>query len=78
MAFLWNVFWYVVTSVIVQALAPRPAAPRPASLADVQAPTAEDGREIPVVFGTVWLRGPNMLWYGDMSTSAIRRRGGKK
>lgn len=78
MAFLWQVFWYVVTTLIAQALAPRPAAPRPASLADVQAPTAEDGREIPVVFGTVWLKGPNMLWYGDMSTEAIRRSGGKK
>ncbi len=77
MVFLWQVFWFAVTTLISQALAPRPQAPRPAALADIQAPTAEDGREIPVVFGTVWLKGPNMLWYGDLSTAAIRR-GGKK
>jgi hypothetical protein len=78
MKFLVNVFWFVVTSLIAQALAPRPPAPRPAALDDVQAPTADDGREIPVVFGTVWLNGPNVLWFGDLRTTAIRRRGGKK
>lgn len=76
---MWQqLLWLVVSNLILSALAPRPPAPKPASLYDVQAPTAEDGKEIPVIFGTCWVAGPNVLWYGDMSTEAIRRCGGKK
>jgi len=28
-------------------------------------PTAEAGREIPVVFGTMTVQSLNVLWYGD-------------
>jgi len=76
---MWTqLLWFAITSVLSYALRPKPPAPKPASLQDVQAPTADDGREIPVVFGTVWVRGPNVLWYGDLYTRAIRKCGGKK
>ena len=76
---MWTqLLWFVITSILSYALQPKPPAPKPASLQDVQAPTADDGREIPVVFGTVWVRGPNLLWYGDLYTQAIRKCGGKK
>ena len=32
---------------------------------------------MPVVFGTVWLRSPNVLWYGDLRAEPIKK-GGKK
>jgi hypothetical protein len=41
-------------------------------------PTAEDGREIPVVFGTKDITGPNVVWYGDFMAVAVQKKGGKK
>lgn len=62
----------LVMMAISYALMPKPPTPPAAGLADVQAPTAEVGRPIPVIFGTVMLRGSNVLWYGDLTSSAIR------
>lgn len=47
-------------------LAPKPDEPKPATIDDFDAPTAEEDRSIPVVFGTVWITGPNVVWYGDL------------
>jgi len=68
----------IVAGFISAALAPKPQPPKPAGLADVDAPTAEEGKAIPVIFGTVWLASPNVVWYGDLRTSPIRKAGGKK
>lgn len=57
---------YIIALVLVVALMPTPKSNvKPASLADIDAPTAEPGRPIPVVFGTVLLKSPNVVWYGD-------------
>ena len=50
----------------------------PAGLGDIQAPTAEEGREIPVLFGTRDVKGPNVVWYGDFAAVAVKKKGGKK
>jgi hypothetical protein len=34
-------------------------------------PTAEPGKPVPVAFGTVVIEIPNIVWYGDLSTSPI-------
>jgi hypothetical protein len=57
--------------VLAYALQPKPAEPVPGTLNDVQAPTAEVGIPVPVVFGTCKLLAPNVLWYGNLSTSKI-------
>ncbi len=49
-------------------LAPKPKAARPDAVKDLEEPTAEAGRPIPVIFGTLELRSPNVLWYGDKSS----------
>lgn len=41
-------------------------------------PYAEEGGVIPVLFGTRNIEGMNVLWYGDIRTSAIKKKGGKK
>jgi hypothetical protein len=41
-------------------------------------PTAEDGRECSMVFGTNWIDDPNVLFYGDLRTTPIKVKGGKK
>ena len=74
----WQVVVWVVMSVISAALAPKPPKPKEAVLGDFQVPTAEDGREIPVLFGTRDITGPNVVWYGDLKTTAVKAKGGKK
>jgi len=64
---MWYLVVIVVAALVSVALAPKPPEPKPASLSDVDAPTAEEGRPIPVVFGTVLLRGANVVWYGDLA-----------
>ena len=61
----------IVASFVAYALAPKPEAPKPAALNDFDLPTAEEGRAIPVIFGTVWITGPNVIWYGDLASQPI-------
>lgn len=68
----------IVAIVIAVALAPKPPQPKPAALADFDAPTAEEGKPYCKVFGEAWVNDPNVLWYGDLSSEPIRKKGGKK
>ena len=70
--------YFVVALVISYSLTPKPQNTKPAGLEEIQVPTAEVGREIPVLFGTRDLTGPNVVWYGDLRTVALKKRGGKK
>jgi len=49
-------------------LMPKPQQEKPPAAMDLEAPTAEAGRTIPVVFGTMRVKGLNVLWYGDIQT----------
>src|SRR3989304_1900484 len=69
----WYVVVFIVTLVLSVALSPKPKGPRSAAIDDFQFPTAEEGRPIPVVFGTVDVTGPNVLWYGDLSTAPLKK-----
>ena len=60
------------TAIAAYALAPKPPAPSRPSLQDISAPTAEAGRPIPVVFGTVWVECPNVVWFGDLHYEPIK------
>lgn len=71
-----QLLWFLVTTVISIALAPKPKAPRSAAIEDFSFPTAEEGRPIPVVFGTVDITGPNVVWYGDLSNKKIKQSSG--
>ena len=68
----------IISTVISLALMPKPPVPKPADITDFDAPTAEEGRPIPVVFGTVKVTGANVLWYGALYNEAIRKKSGKK
>lgn len=74
----WTVVLWVATTVLSYALQPKPQSQKPLGLGDVRAPTADEGREIPVLFGTRDLDGPNVVWYGHLRADAIRKKGGKK
>ena len=75
---MWEqiVIW-IATAVISYALTPKPKLPKdaaPTTIDDFDFPTAEDGREIPVLFGTREVSGPNVVWYGDLRTEAIKEK----
>lgn len=53
-------------------LMPRPKAPKPEAVKDLEDPTAEAGRPIPVVFGTITVKGLNLLWYGEKSFNTYK------
>lgn len=68
----------VISAVLSVVLAPKQPKPKPSSLSDFDAPRAEEGKPLPVLFGTKILRGPNVLWYGDLRVDEIKEKGGKK
>lgn len=74
----WFIVFFVAALAVNYALMPKPQSQPPAGLSEIQAPTAEVGREIPVLFGTRILEGPNVVWYGDLRTTPVKKSGGKK
>jgi hypothetical protein len=70
----WYVAVFVVALVVAYSSIPKPQSLPPPGLGDVQVPTAEEGREIPVLFGTRELRGPNVLWYGDFEAIPVKKK----
>jgi hypothetical protein len=76
---MWNfVISFVVSFAISYFLAPKPQSQKPPGVGEIKTPTAEEGREIPVLFGTRIIKSPNVVWYGDIKIVAIRKKGGKK
>ena len=70
---MWGfIVGFVLALVVTYALAPKPQSQPPAGLEDIKAPTAEEGREIGVLFGCRELRGPNVVWYGNLKTKKIK------
>ena len=65
------VAWFVVVAIAVAVAAvalvlmPRPKPPKPDAMKDLEDPTAEAGRPVPVVFGTITVKGLNVIWFGD-------------
>lgn len=67
MAFFVQLAIAIAISVIAYLIMPKPKTPRPEAAQDLEAPTAEAGRPIPVIFGTLMVKGGNVLWFGDKS-----------
>lgn len=66
-AFLVQLVIAIVVAVAAYLLAPKPKSAASDSTRELEAPTADAGRPIPVVFGELVVKGPNCLWYGDIS-----------
>lgn len=69
----WYVAVFIVALIVAYSMAPKPQLTPPAALEDIQVPTAEEGREIPVLFGSRLIEGANLVWYGDLRTTAIQK-----
>lgn len=68
---------FIIALVVCYAMQPKAVQPTPPSLDDMDIPTAEPGRCIPVVFGTRLLKSPNIVWYGDLRYDAVKTDSGK-
>ena len=74
----WVTFLFWLGTSIVTALLTKPKIEnaRPSGLDDFQVPTATEGRVVPVIVGKVKMAGPNVVWYGDLQTQAIKEKVG--
>lgn len=50
-------------------LQPKPKSEKPAAAQEADNPTADAGKTIPVLFGTMTIKSPNILYFGDKSIS---------
>jgi len=75
---MWFFIAFAVLLVAKYAFAPKPQNTPPAGLNEIKVPTAEEGREIPILFGTCRVRSANVVWYGNLKTDKITSKGGKK
>ena len=69
---LWAAFMLAVSTIITIATAPKPKI-KSASAEDFDFPTAEEGRIVPLLFGTCRIEGPNVLWVGDFQRKARKK-----
>lgn len=67
--------YFVVSTVLAEALRPKPKFDKPAraGLSDFSLPTFDETRAVPVVFGTVKTT-PAVLWYGDYAYEEITKK----
>jgi hypothetical protein len=67
---------WAVTFAISQMLMPKVEIEnaRPATLGDFKFPTATEGRVIPLSWGTDVVKGPNVIWYGNLRKFPIHER----
>ncbi len=71
----WFMFWMWVAFSAVSAILQK----APSGFKDSGSwtkPSAEEGKTIPIVLGTCRLRGPNCLWFGDVSSKSIKKKSG--
>lgn len=69
----WYIAVFIVALVVAYSAMPKPESRQPSAFEDIDAPTAEEGREIPVLFGTRLIEAPNLVWYGDFKSKPIQR-----
>jgi len=76
MAFWIYLLVYVAAMVVSELFKPKPDIEnaRPAGLGDFNVPTATEGRAVPLIWGTVEMSAPNIVWYGDLRTDRIREK----
>lgn len=67
MAWFFALLIGLVLNIVAYLLMPQPKAAKPPATKDLESPTAEAGRPMTVTFGTITIKGGNILWYGEKS-----------
>lgn len=76
MAFWLTFLLFAGFTILSELLRPKPKFKnaQPAGLGDFQFPTAAENRRVPKLWGTVQVKGPNVVWYGDLKQIPIKER----
>lgn len=76
MGFIATLILWIVLFTVSQLLTPEPDIEnaRARGLNDFNFPTATEGRVIPLHWGRDKVKGPNVLWYGDLSAIPIKEK----
>lgn len=61
----------VATLVLSFILRPKLESPATQEPQEFDRPVVEEGKEAPVVFGTRWVRDPNVAWFGDVEAEEL-------
>lgn len=64
MGFFLGLIIALALMVVAYLIMPKPKQASP-EVQDMEDPTAEAGRPIPVLFGTMTIKGLNVLWFGE-------------
>lgn len=59
-------------NIIAYAIMPKPKTPKPEAAKALEEPTAEAGKPISWVFGSLTIKDPNVLWFGDKSIKTYK------
>ncbi|MZR14219.1 hypothetical protein GQE99_14445 [Maritimibacter sp. DP07] len=59
-------------------LKPKPEPPKAATFDDLDIPRVDEGTEIGIVFGTMWIESPSVAWYGDFDARPVYPDSNKK
>lgn len=78
MNFLYAIAMLIFSTVLQVAMMPKPVKPKPAALDEFDFPQIDESTPQSVVFGDVWISDWTVLWYGNLRSSAIKSKGGKK
>lgn len=57
----------LIINVVAYMIMPKPKQAKPPAAQDMEDPVAEAGKPMPVVFGTILVKGLNVLWFGNKS-----------
>jgi len=70
----------IAVAVVANLIMPKPKGPQAESAKDLEAPVAEAGKPMPRIWGTMTVKGINLLWYGDKNVREfeVKTGGGKK
>lgn len=76
MGFWITLLLFAAMTVISDLLMPKPEIEnaKPVGLGDFQFPTSTEARVLPLVWGTAPIKGPNLLWYGDLVQTPITEK----
>lgn len=72
-----DLIYAVVFALIAYVTAPKASKPPPATLDQFELPVPDEGTAQCVVFGDVWTKDWEVLWYGKLRTASIKTKSGK-
>lgn len=71
--FVVQIIIAVAMAILAYVLSPKPKGQQQPKAQDLQTPTVDAGRAIPVVFGRVRVKSPNLLWMGGQRSTEIKK-----